>query len=51
MTVEHTRAEETAAASAEAGPIIQATDVVKTYDTGKVEVHALRGVSLTIRRG
>jgi putative ABC transport system ATP-binding protein len=32
-------------------PIIQATDVVKTYDTGKIEVRALRGVSLTIPRG
>ncbi len=32
-------------------PIIQATDVVKTYDTGKVKVEALRGVSLTIGRG
>ncbi len=31
--------------------IIQATDVVKTYDTGKVQVKALRGVSLTIDRG
>ena len=51
MTVEHPRAEETAPASTDAGPIIQATDVVKTYDTGKVEVHALRGVSLTIQRG
>ena len=51
MTVERTRAEETAPASAGAGPIIQATDVVKTYDTGRVEVHALRGVSLTIQRG
>jgi len=51
MTVERTRAEETAPASAGASPIIQATDVVKTYDTGRVEVHALRGVSLTIQRG
>jgi putative ABC transport system ATP-binding protein len=51
MTVERTRAEETAPASAGAPPIIQATDVVKTYDTGRVEVHALRGVSLTIQRG
>src|SRR3990167_10657689 len=51
MTVERTRAEEPAPASAGASPIIQATDVVKTYDTGKVEVHALRGVSLTIERG
>ena len=31
--------------------IIQATDIVKTYDTGKVKVEALRGVSLTIERG
>ena len=50
MTVEHTRAEEIAAPP-DARPIIQATDVVKTYDTGRVEVHALRGVSLTIQRG
>lgn len=33
------------------GPIIQAVDVVKTYDTGKVKVNALRGVNLTIERG
>jgi putative ABC transport system ATP-binding protein len=32
-------------------PIIQATDVVKIYDTGAVRVHALRGVSLAVRRG
>src|SRR3990172_8839989 len=31
--------------------IIDARDVVKTYDTGKVQVRALRGVSLTIARG
>jgi len=31
--------------------IVQAEDVVKTYDTGKVEVRALRGVSLSVRRG
>jgi len=31
--------------------MIHATDVVKTYDTGKVEVRALRGVSLAVRRG
>jgi putative ABC transport system ATP-binding protein len=31
--------------------IIEATDVVKTYDTGKVQVRALRGVSLSVRRG
>jgi len=32
-------------------PIIQATDVVKTYDTGYSEVPALRGVSLSVERG
>lgn len=31
--------------------IIRASDVHKTYDTGSVQVHALRGVSLDIRRG
>jgi len=31
--------------------IVQAEDVVKTYDTGKVKVRALRGVSLAVRRG
>jgi putative ABC transport system ATP-binding protein len=31
--------------------IIQATDVAKTYDTDGIVVHALQGVSLTVRRG
>ncbi len=31
--------------------IIDATEVVKTYDTGKVQVRALRGVTLPVRRG
>lgn len=31
--------------------IIEARDVVKTYDTGIVQVQALRGVSLQVRRG
>lgn len=31
--------------------IIQATDVVKTYDTGYSKVRALRGVSLSVKRG
>ena len=31
--------------------IISATGVHKTYDTGKVRVHALRGVDLHVRRG
>ncbi len=32
-------------------PIIQAFEVAKTYSTGRVQVQALRGVSLTIHRG
>jgi len=51
MTVEHTRTEDDAAASAAGPPIIQAAGIVKTYDTGKVKVEALRGISLTIDRG
>jgi putative ABC transport system ATP-binding protein len=37
--------------SQDGGSIIEAIDVVKTYDTGRVEVRALRGVSLAVRRG
>jgi ABC-type lipoprotein export system ATPase subunit len=32
-------------------PIVEARGVQKTYDTGKVEVPALRGVDLTLARG
>jgi len=32
-------------------PIVEATNVVKIYDTGRVKVEALRGVSLTVYRG
>jgi putative ABC transport system ATP-binding protein len=32
-------------------PIVEAKGVDKTYDTGKVEVRALRGVDLAVRRG
>ena len=31
--------------------IVEAREVVKTYDTGKVQVHALRGVSFGVARG
>jgi putative ABC transport system ATP-binding protein len=34
-----------------AGPIIEAIDIVKTYDTGKVKVEALRGLNLRIMPG
>ena len=35
----------------EAAPVIQLEHIHKTYTMGDVEVHALRGVSLTIREG
>ena len=35
----------------EASPVIQLDHIHKTYTMGDVEVHALRGVSLTIREG
>jgi len=37
--------------SLDGSTIIDARDVVKTYDTGKVQVRALRGVSLTVAKG
>jgi putative ABC transport system ATP-binding protein len=39
------------AAVPEARPVIQLEHIHKTYTMGDVEVHALRGVSLTIREG
>jgi len=35
----------------EARPVIELDHIHKTYTMGDVEVHALRGVSLTIREG
>ena len=32
-------------------PIVEARSVVKTYDTGAVQVQALRGVDLAARAG
>jgi putative ABC transport system ATP-binding protein len=40
-----------AAATPDASPIVVASDVVKTYDTGKLRIEALRGVDLTVERG
>ncbi len=34
-----------------AEPIIELTDLVKTYDTGEIKVQALRGVSLAVQPG
>jgi ABC-type lipoprotein export system ATPase subunit len=39
------------AAQPDVEPIIEARGVVKTYDTGKVQVNALRGVDLALRPG
>ncbi|MEA2204152.1 MAG: putative transport system ATP-binding protein [Blastocatellia bacterium] len=39
------------APSTEARPIIELDHIHKTYTMGDVEVHALRGISLTIREG
>ena len=33
------------------GTVVKLIDVHKTYRTGEMEVHAVRGVSLEIRRG
>jgi len=33
------------------GPLVEARDIHKIYDTGKLKVHALNGVSLSIGRG
>jgi len=38
-------------AEAVGGPILELSDVWKIYDVGEIEVSALRGVSLKIRRG
>lgn len=42
---------ENAAPASSAPDMIRATDVQKTFRTGTVEVHALRGVSLTVKQG
>jgi putative ABC transport system ATP-binding protein len=41
----------TSAPGPASGPIVDAVDVVKTYDTGKVKVNALRGITLSIQPG
>jgi putative ABC transport system ATP-binding protein len=51
MSIAETTGEQTASSPAASDRIIEAIDVVKTYDTGKVRVEALRGVNLQINRG
>jgi putative ABC transport system ATP-binding protein len=47
----HGPALETVAAPVDARHIVEAQGVHKTYATGRVEVHALRGVDLSVDRG
>ena len=47
----HRRAREEKAPAVDAGFIVEARSVEKVYDTGAVQVHALRGVDLAVERG
>jgi putative ABC transport system ATP-binding protein len=51
MAVPRVTSEREQVAPADAPAIIDAREVVKTYDSGDVKVHALRGVSLQVPRG
>jgi putative ABC transport system ATP-binding protein len=51
MVVQLERAPVLPAAPAVAESIVEARAVHKSYDTGKLEVHALRGVSFSVPRG
>ncbi len=51
MSEASTLLKETRSAPPDAGPVIRLEDVYKTYDLGEVQVHALRGVSLSIAKG
>jgi putative ABC transport system ATP-binding protein len=51
MSIAEPASDPSASVSQDQDRIIEAIDVVKTYDTGKVQVQALRGVNLVIRRG
>jgi putative ABC transport system ATP-binding protein len=51
MAIAEPNAPEAQRARPDGQPIIEAIEVVKTYSTGKIEVHALRGVSLAVPRG
>jgi len=49
--LERRRVRERKAPAADAGYIVEARSVEKVYDTGAVQVHALRGVDLAVERG
>jgi putative ABC transport system ATP-binding protein len=45
------RAEGASSSAPAAAPVIELREIVKTYAIGDIEVHALRGVSVTVERG
>ena len=49
MTADPQERQELATAAAD-DLIVEATEVVKTYDTGRIQVRALRGVTLSVKR-
>ena len=51
MSITEATGQSAASPATNSSTIIEALDVVKTYDTGKVRVEALRGVNLQIERG
>jgi putative ABC transport system ATP-binding protein len=51
MAAERPKSQVMTAVATENDHMIEATAVHKTYDTGRVQVQALRGVNLTVRRG
>lgn len=51
MTIDRTQATPELHNGIAAGDIIEATSVVKTYNTGKITVNALRGVNFSVTRG
>ncbi len=51
MTVQLERSPVRAPAQEPVEAIVEAREVDKTYDTGKVEVHALRDVNFAVARG
>ena len=51
MPVEGPQLEDETEGNGGAAEIVVANNVVKTYDTGKVKVEALRGVDFSVKEG
>lgn len=51
MSAKTERATAPPSAESPAVPAIEASDIVKVYDTGKIRVEALRGVDFTVQKG